>query len=117
MAADYGQQDAKGILGYITEPTRNETKTVTTASQSIAEQRLNLNPRKMMMVRNVSSSATCVLWVTQGGIPAVVGVGIQLKQGESFVDATDAGYQCWQGPVQAISNEAAASNNIIIVER
>lgn len=115
--ADYGRDDAKGILGYITEPTRNETKTITTASQSIAEQRLGLNPRKVIIVRNVSSSATCVLWVLYGGTPAVVGTGIQLKQGESFVDATDAGYPCWQGPLQVISNEVAAANNITMVER
>lgn len=84
------------------EPARNDQVAVSTSSLTLSVARQAGAERKTITVRNTSPNSADVIWVTIGATTAVVGKGIQLKQGESFTDATDAGYQCWQGTITAI---------------
>lgn len=110
--------DIKGILGYVTEPSRNVTLTTTTTSSQVAEQRIRLQPRKLIVIRNLAdptTNPTHVISFALGNTPAVSNQGIVLKPSESFTDVNSEGYECWQGSIQAIS--AAGSPQIAIFER
>jgi len=112
------ESDVKGILGFVTEPARNETQTLSTTSATIAEQRIALQPRKLIVVRNLAdpvTDPTNVVTVNMGGSPAVANEGIVLRAGESFADSTSEGYQAWQGVITAIA--AAGTPTISIFER
>lgn len=110
--------DIKGILGFITEPTRNVTQTLSTASTSVAEQRLGMQPRKLIVIRNLADPLTAptnIITFNLGANPAVANQGIVIKPSESFVDVTSEGYECWQGVITAIAH--AGTPSISIFER
>lgn len=98
-----------------TEPARNESVTVGTSSVIIAEQRVQPNKRKSITVRNISSDATMVITVNMGYQSAVANTGLVLKQYESFTDASDSGYDCFQDQISAIC--AVAGGTLAIFER
>jgi len=91
------------------QPARNEAVTVGATSLEIAPNRL----RKVIILRNTSSSATAVITVNLGSWAAIANQGIVLRQYESFVDADDGGYQSWQGGITAISNEAGSTLSVM----
>ena len=108
--------DIKGILGYVTEPVRNEVVSVPNTSTQLCEQRLYVNKRKVLFIRNISTNANEVVTVHLGAEPAVAGTGIVLLQNESFTDSTSEGYECFQGVVNAICAVAGPAS-ISIMER
>jgi hypothetical protein len=84
------------------EPVRNEQVTVGTSSILIAEQRVQPNKRKVFVVRNISADPLAIITVNMGYLSAVANTGIVLKQNESFTEATDAGYECYQDQISAV---------------
>ena len=108
-------EDIKGILGYVTEPVRNEVVAVGVTSVMVSQQRIGLQPRKFYWIRNTSTLATQIITINLGNNPAVAGTGIVLNQNESFMDSTGEGYQCFQGIITGIS--AVAGGQIAMVER
>ena len=91
---------------------RNESLAVSTTSIELAPERT----RTMFMVRNNSNADADVLTIHVGSLPAVAGVGIILKRGESFVDSDEgAGYKCFQGAYTIIC--ATANGVAVIIER
>lgn len=98
-----------------TEPARNESVTVGVTSSIISEQRVQPNSRKVIVVRNISDDVTKIITVNMGYRSAENNTGIVLKQGESFTDATDAGYTCYQDQISAIC--AVAGGTLAIFER
>lgn len=104
-----------GILGYTTEPVRNEILAVGVTSVQVMPQRLSMNKRKVILVRNTSDDATKIITVNLGANPAVASKGIVLRQNESFMDSSETGYECFQGIITAIC--AAAAGQLSIVER
>ena len=109
-------ENIKGILGYITEPVRNEVVSVPNTSTQLCEQRLAVNKRKVLFIRNTSTNANEVVTVHLGAEAAVAGTGIILQQNESFTDSTSEGYECFQGVVNAICAVAGPAS-VSIVER
>lgn len=97
------------------EPARNDSVTVGTTSSIISEQRVQPNKRKVIVVRNISSDDTMVITVNMGYQSAVNNSGIVLKKGESFTEATDSGYECYQDQISAIC--AVAGGTLAIFER
>ncbi len=61
----------------------------------------------------VNSSAAANATIAKGEVSAVINQGILLLPNGSYVEATDGGYDCWQGAVQAI---ASAAGTLSIVE-
>lgn len=93
------------------KPTRNERVTVGTSSIQICGPRSNTNKRDVLLVRNISGNGNRVS-VLLGNNPAVANTGIILEDGESFSDTSEQVYECWQGPIQAISSAVAATLSI-----
>jgi hypothetical protein len=101
-----------GIFQQIQEATRNETVTVGTSSQVISEARNEVNPRKVINIRNIG---TTTITVSLGFQAAVNNAGVVLKPNESFSDSQETGYVAYQGGILAISDGAGGS--LAIYER
>jgi len=65
-------------------------------------------------VRNISGNGNRAS-ITMGMSSAIANTGIILEDGESYSDTTDAGYECYQGMVNAIGS--AAGTVLAIFER
>lgn len=91
------------------EATRNETLAVGLSSTNVADERPlnNANARKVINIRNTSTSDTAKITIilSQTQSPQE-NKGIVLNKNEGFSDATSEGYDCWQGKIKAICNEA-----------
>lgn len=105
-----------GIFSPIQQPTLNDNVTIAVTSTKVSDSRNQDNPRTVITCRNISTDANDVITINLGNNPAVANKGIVLRQYESFTDANDGGYQCWQGSVTAISTTGTASN-LAIFER
>jgi hypothetical protein len=88
------------------EPTRNESVIISTSSIGIADRRTIANPRKVILVRNISGNGNRATIYMSNAI-ATANTGIILEDGESFTDSTGEGYSCHQGSIQAIGSAAA----------
>lgn len=107
--------DNYGLIGAPQEQTRNESIAVGVASVEIAPNRTAQNPRKAIVVRNISDDPTKIISINQGYGAAVVNRGVVLKQYESYTDSTETGYECYQGTIKAIC--AVAAGALAIFER
>jgi hypothetical protein len=102
------------FLSALEEPTRNDSLTISTSSVSVADRRTNLNPRKVVLIRNISGNGNRAT-IFMSSLVATANQGIVLEDGESFTDSSDSGYQCHQGSIQAIGS--AANTVLSIFER
>jgi len=104
------------LFSPIQQATRNDNITIATSSTKVSDARNSDNPRVLITIRNISTVSTDVVTVNLGNNAAIANQGLVLKQYESFTDANDGAYECWQGSVTAISTTGTA-NNISIFER
>jgi sugar (pentulose or hexulose) kinase len=104
-----------GTYSTLTEPSRNEAIAVGTTAVSIAVNSTTDTPRKNFILRNISPNAADIITVWLSNEAAKVNTGIVLRQFESITDATDSGYQCWQGQISAIC--ATATGVLAVFER
>lgn len=100
------------------EPTRNEQVLVGVTSAVISESR-SLSPqnkRKVILIRNTSPNTVDIIyvWFSSSGV-AASNSGIRLLQGESVVDSSDSGYDCFQDKITAIC--ATANGTVSVYER
>ena len=105
-----------GLYSPIQDATRNEVITIATSSTKVSDSRNSDNERTVITCRNISSNSSDIITINLGNNPAVSNNGIVLRQYESFTDANDGGYKCWQGSITAISVTGTASN-LAIFER
>jgi len=104
------------IYSSLVEPSRNETVSLGATSATIANARQMADqPRKVIIIRNISDDPTKIVSLTFGNEPAVANKGIVLRQYESVQDSADGQYLPWQGSIQAIGAVAACS--LAIFER
>lgn len=96
-----------------TQFVQNDSASVGTTSTEILHNVMGNQKRIEFAITNTSSTQDIYLFI--GNIAAVSGAGIKLTPNYSFIQSTDAGSQCWQGPVQAISS--AAGGSIAIMQR
>lgn len=101
-------------MSTINQPTRNESKTVSTTSIQLLPRN---EQRKVLYIRNVSTSATAQLTINFGNNPAVVNAGVVVNKDQHMSDSDSAGYSCYKGEVTGIFNEVAAANNVAMFER
>jgi len=94
--------NAPGILGYATEPTRNEKQTIGTTSTLICEKRNQTNERKVLIIRNTSDADNKIITIAIGNEQATAQNGIVLNRNEAFTDTTETGYKCFQGQISGI---------------
>lgn len=106
---------AIGTYSTFVEPSRNEIVPVGTSNTSVCLASFMEKPRKVLTIRNTSPNATDIITVTMANTRSANNAGIVLRQFESFTDSTDSGYECWQGPVNAIC--ATATGQISVFER
>lgn len=64
--------------------------------------------RTQIIITNISTLGQKITIAKQENT-AVANEGIVLNQGEHYVEATDGGYLCYQGSVQAIASAAAGA--------
>jgi len=103
------------VFTFLQDTARNEKQAIAAASEIISEARTEVNPRKMIVVRNISPNAADIITINLGLSQAVAENGIVLRQYESFTDASETGYDCFQGTISAIC--ATANGQLAITER
>lgn len=102
-------------IGTYQDVARNEKVAVAASSKIISDKRNEANPRKMILVRNISTDAADIITINLGAQQATAQTGIVLNKNEFFSDSTDSGYQCFQGTITAIC--ATANGQVAILER
>jgi len=102
-------------IGNYQDVARNASVNVGVANVEISPKRNDANPRKMIVIRNNSAAAASIITINLGAQSATANTGIVLRQYESFTDADDSGYKCFQGTINAIC--ADANGNLVILER
>jgi len=100
-----------------TEQTRNELVAVTAASTTILSDVSGAGGRQQFLIRNLSTDATDIFTIVLGNQQAVANQGIVLRQYESYGEANDSGFLCWQGQVQIISAAAVGTVQAAVFER
>lgn len=100
------------IAGSLQEITRNDSVSVSTSSVAVCTPRHTTPKRKVLTIRNISPNVADVISISFGINPAVVNTGIVLKQYESFTDANDGAYECYQDQINAI---CATANGVLAV--
>jgi hypothetical protein len=94
-----------------------QSRNTSVTCNNTSVQLLPVNPgRKVLVIRN-SSTNGAVHTIHMGAQVAVAGAGIILTAGQSLTDANNAGYQCWQGEVQAIADKAGPGGVLSVFER
>jgi len=99
----------------IQEPVRNGSVAVGLTNVTVCDARNGHNPRKALMIRNISTNANDVITINLGMQTATANTGIVLRQYESFTDSTDINYECFQGTISGIC--ATANGVLAIFER
>jgi hypothetical protein len=97
-------------------PARNEQILVTATSKIIADARVELQPRQVWIIQNVSpTKGTDIIYVRLGSEGVADNTLFPLDVGDSIVDSNDSGYTCHQDTISAIC--ATANGKINIIER
>lgn len=97
------------------EPTRNDSVAVGTSSVVVSVPRQAGLVRKNIIIRNISTADADIITVALGANTAIAGFGLRLGKGDTWVDSTDAGYECFQGTITAIC--ATANGVLAVTER
>ena len=98
------------------EPARNEAVAVTTANTVVCIARNQDTPRKVIVIRNISTAAADIITLNFGLTQATAGTGIVLNQNESMsfsADGSDS-RNVWQGSITAKC--ATANGNLAVFE-
>lgn len=106
------ETDTNGVYSYIQESTRNEEFIVGNTSKTLSDSRNQINPRKVIVIRNTSTVASDVVTVNLGYTPATAGAGIVLRQNEAFCDSGEKDYFSYQGVITIIGNSATCKVSV-----
>jgi len=94
-----------------TQQTRSSTVTVSATSQQVCPQISGGFKRTQLMIFPLTAGVTVT--IDKSDNAAVANQGIVLVANQPYVEATDGGYICWQGPVQCV---ASGAGSISVVE-
>lgn len=86
------------------------TKTVEVTDTVLLPSRLGQPRRSAYMVTNLSPTT---VYVTQGDTPAVANAGVPLQQNQTWSNADDGGFDCYQGALHAIGS---AQSTMAVIE-
>ena len=76
--------------------------TTTTSSLQLLAARSGNLIRTQLIITNTHGTAVLTLFKGESG--AVAGAGILLQPLQTYIEASDGGYNCWQGALQGVSN-------------
>lgn len=93
----------------INEATNNKQVTVGTTAVNVLQNDPN---RKVIYIRNSSSSSTSKVTLFYGDGTPVTDTGIVLTKGDYQVESDSDGFVCWKGTIRAISNEANSTLSV-----
>jgi hypothetical protein len=96
----------------IPQYSRNATVSVSTTSGQITQAITGNMMRTQLIITNTSTTA--VVTIAKGDQVAIAGQGVVLQPKSTYVEATDGGYYCYQGTVQAICD--AGTGSVAVVE-
>jgi len=96
-------------------PPRNDAIPVSTASMELLQDAVGRGGRKIFVFRNNSPNAVDIITLSFGSRAAVAGSGVILRQNDQYGEADGDGFECWQGPIQAIC--ATINGSISVMER
>lgn len=104
-----------GVFTFLSDQARNDSVSIGLTNTLVAEARTEANPRKAIVIRNISPNAADIITINLGLSTATANKGIVLKQYESFSDSSETGYECFQGTINGIC--ATADGVVSIMER
>jgi len=99
---------------------RNDSVAVGTSSVIVCNARQSPEPRKAIVVRNISAAAVDIITINFGLTSATASTGIRIGQNESFSFSANSGEiegikrEVWQGGITAIC--ATANGNLAVFE-
>jgi len=98
----------------IQQSSNEEVSVTTTSAQAIKSTQMTMSgsyERTQIIITNTSSTA--VITLNKSDYPAVANKGVILQPNQAYIEATDGGFTCWQGAIQAIGN---ASGTLSVVQ-
>lgn len=93
------------------QQTRNDLVSVSATTTTVCKPVVG-NKRRIQMIITANTAGVTVT-IAKGDTAAVATYGLPLSSGMSYVEATDGGFQCWQGQVQAV---ASGNGTVSVVE-
>lgn len=91
----------------------NRQESVSATSTKIASDVGMFMRRKQIIVTNLSA---ITVTIAKGDVAAVANTGIILSQNQSWFEADDASFNCWQGQIQAIGSGAGTLSVVEVFE-
>jgi hypothetical protein len=95
----------------IRQMTRNDLVSVSATTAVICKEVVGNKKRTQVII--TANTAGVTVTISKGETAAVATYGLPLQSGSSYVEATDGGFTCWQGAIQAV---ASGAGNVSIVE-
>lgn len=93
------------------QQTRNDLVSVSATSTTICKP-VTGNKRRIQMIITANTAGVTVT-IAKGDVSAVATYGLPLNSSSTYIEATDGGFQCWQGQVQAV---ATGAGTVSVVE-
>jgi hypothetical protein len=91
----------------------NDSVSIDTTSINVLPARDGINfIRTQFSISNTSAAAVATVAVSE--VAAVAGVGYPLQPKQAYLESSDSGFKCWQGPVQVVSDVAGT---VAVTER
>ena len=83
------------------------------AQATVGTSSVNVLPDQKRVLYSIVNSSTGGQVITLNlGRVAVAGAGIVLAPGQAWVDSNGEGYECYQGPIQAIASGAGGAASV-----
>ena len=89
----------------MTQHTVNTTATLSTTSVEILAQVTGAKKRTGFIITSLATGSEKAT-IAKGNVAAIANNGIVLLPSLSYYESNSEGYECWQGPVQAVADSA-----------
>lgn len=101
-------------MAYAKQYSSTSAPTVGATSVQVLPERTGKLVRTQLIITNTTSSPnTTYFTVVKGDTSATLGRGIILSVGAAYLEGSDGGYLCWQGPVQVIGSDANGTISVV----
>jgi len=83
---------------------RNDSAIIGTTSVQVFPERKQIGQRRVGF--SIVNSGSTIVTISKGIAPAISLKGIPLSAGQVYSESNSSDFQCWQGPIQFVSDSA-----------
>jgi len=91
---------------------RNTSITVNDSSVNLCTSMVASTTKRVQVII-INTSSSQLITIAKQDNAAVLNEGIRLQPNGVYAEATDGGYTCWQGAIQAIGSAAGGSVSVV----